>query len=78
MEWSNITKIITKIILGCFGLSVIVFQVVNTIKGKKLNLFEEIHDISHIKDALSVWATRVMAAACSQPLPVLVTGASTQ
>ena len=45
---------------------------------EKTNYFEEIQDISQNKDALSVWATRVMAAACSQPLPVLVTGASTQ
>jgi hypothetical protein len=45
---------------------------------EKTNYFEEIQDISQNKDALSVWATHVMAAACSQPLPVLVTGASTQ
>ena len=44
---------------------------------EKTNYFEEIQDISQNKDALSVWATRLMAAACSQSLPVLVTAAST-
>jgi hypothetical protein len=55
---------------------VIGFQIVNTIKGKKINRFEEIQDVSRNKDALSVRATRVMAAACSQPLPVLVTAST--
>ena len=40
---------------------------------EKTNFVKEIQDISQNKDALSVWATPVMAAACSQPLPVLVT-----
>jgi hypothetical protein len=37
---------------------------------------KKIQDISQNKDALSVQVTRVMAAACSQPLPVLVTAST--
>ena len=51
----------------------------NTIKGEKINKFEEIQDISRNKDALSVWATSVMQPVTSSAgdriyLKLIVTG----